>query len=119
MSPLWKGEFEWLETDPESAKAVAHLVAHAGYTESEDRIKEFIRESGVIDVERTFQKLKEKGVIQEIPGVPAMIPWRYRLRIVTEEGTPYRRRYSPWARSETVIDRARRNIDRLREKFKT
>jgi len=84
---IYKKEFEWLYEDPECMKAVNYLVAHAGYSESEERIKMFLRDAKVKDVNRVFRKLLERRVIVlEAPGTP----YPYTLKIVTYEGSPYK-----------------------------
>lgn len=86
----WKKEFIWLDRDLQCSKAVDILVAHSGYAESQEHIKCMLREANIIDVERVFAKLVEKKVIiLEKPG--SLFGWT--VPIVTEEGSPYRRRY--------------------------
>ena len=87
---MYKKEFDWLKEDKDCQKAVDHLVAHSGYSESESKLKLFIKESGVEDVERVFGKLVEKKIL--VLTYPNSL-WGWTVRIVTIEGSPYRRRY--------------------------
>lgn len=82
----WKEMFCWLTEDKESAKAVEELVAHAGFTETKDRLLRFIKDSGAKDDKAVFAKLLVKGVVKKIPS---KCEWEYEVSVVTEKGSPY------------------------------
>lgn len=86
----WKKEFEWLEDNPDIKKVVNYLVAHAGYSETQEKIKGMIRSTGIEEkrVENVWFSLQKMKIV-EWKGGP--FPWV--LRIVTVEGSPYKRRY--------------------------
>lgn len=80
----YQPEYSWLDRDTESANAVEELVACAGFTESELRLKDFIRRSGAKDVDAVFAKLLTSGIIKEIPSKSET--WKYQVSVVTDTG---------------------------------
>lgn len=90
---MYKEKFAWLGEDEACKKAVACLVAHAGFTESKERLLDFI--SRVTDGDPTpiFNRLVEKGVITDLCPDRTDLFWKYQVNVVTDKGSPYKERY--------------------------
>lgn len=68
----------------EVRKAKEEMKAHAGYTESEERIKALIRRTDPMSVDRVFRALLLSGdIIREFPGHP--LGYEFTLKFIASK----------------------------------